>query len=60
MNPNLQKLGRQGDHAPNTGTTVLERFDYPLVFEPGSSWTYGSGIDWTGLLIERVTGMCNE
>jgi CubicO group peptidase (beta-lactamase class C family) len=28
----------------------------PLVFEPGEGWQYGIGIDWTGRLIEKVTG----
>lgn len=30
--------------------------DAPLLFEPGSGWTYGIGIDWAGKLIESVTG----
>ncbi len=30
--------------------------DAPLLFEPGSGWTYGIGIDWAGKLIEAVTG----
>ena len=30
--------------------------DAPLLFEPGSGWTYGIGTDWTGQLIEAVTG----
>ena len=29
----------------------------PLVFEPGSSWQYGAGIDWAGALLEKVTRM---
>jgi CubicO group peptidase (beta-lactamase class C family) len=28
----------------------------PLLFEPGSDWQYGIGIDWVGRLIEAVTG----
>lgn len=28
----------------------------PLVFEPGSAWTYGVGIDWAGELVAAVTG----
>ncbi|KAI8940811.1 hypothetical protein NX059_002073 [Plenodomus lindquistii] len=35
---------------------LLERFDLPLIFEPGESWVYGSSIDYAGLLVERVTG----
>jgi CubicO group peptidase (beta-lactamase class C family) len=28
----------------------------PLVFEPGSAWTYGVGLDWAGELVAAVTG----
>jgi CubicO group peptidase (beta-lactamase class C family) len=28
----------------------------PLVFEPGSAWTYGVGLDWAGELVGVVTG----
>ncbi|CAL5870755.1 uncharacterized protein PFLUO_LOCUS4995 [Penicillium psychrofluorescens] len=36
--------------------SVEERFCYPLAFHPGSSWMYGSGLDWAGRIVERVTG----
>jgi CubicO group peptidase (beta-lactamase class C family) len=39
---------------------ILERFNVPLVFEPGESWTYGSGLDYAGLLVERITGLSLE
>ncbi|MCJ1454810.1 hypothetical protein MMC28_005163 [Mycoblastus sanguinarius] len=29
----------------------------PLLYEPGTDWSYGVGIDWAGTLIERVTSM---
>ncbi|CAK7214958.1 hypothetical protein SCUCBS95973_002313 [Sporothrix curviconia] len=29
----------------------------PLLFEPGTSWSYGVGTDWAGKMVERVTGM---
>jgi methyl acetate hydrolase len=29
----------------------------PLMFEPGTRWQYGPGIDWTGRLVEAVSGM---
>jgi len=29
---------------------------YPLVFEPGSGWQYGIGIDWLGQVVEAVDG----
>jgi len=34
---------------------VVEAFSTPLLFNPGSKWAYGSGIDWAGLLIYRLT-----
>ena len=62
-------------HAAGSGSTVKERFLYPLTYEPGSSWGriplsplsstdgmlikragYGVGLDWTGKLIEKLTG----
>lgn len=29
----------------------------PLVFEPGTQWQYGIGIDWAGTIVERVSDM---
>jgi methyl acetate hydrolase len=29
----------------------------PLAFDPGTKWEYGIGIDWAGLMVERVSGM---
>lgn len=29
---------------------------FPLLFEPGSNWSYGVGIDWAGTLLSRITG----
>lgn len=28
----------------------------PLVFDPGTRWDYGIGIDWVGLIVEAVSG----
>ena len=36
------------------------RFLYPLVFEPGTQFMYGTSLDWAGKLIERVTGQSLE
>src|SRR5580692_266315 len=32
----------------------------PLMFEPGTRWQYGMGIDWTGRLVEAISGMSLE
>ena len=29
----------------------------PLMFEPGTRWQYGMGVDWAGRLIEALSGM---
>ena len=35
---------------------VHERFNMPLVFEPGTSWLYGCGVDWAGVIVRRLNG----
>lgn len=35
---------------------IPESHALPLLFEPGSSWVYGAGLDWAGLLVERLNG----
>jgi CubicO group peptidase (beta-lactamase class C family) len=40
----------------NDRLTVEELCNYPLSFQPGSSWMYGPGLDWAGRIVERVTG----
>ena len=34
---------------------VVESYNLPLIFEPGTSWKYSTGLDWAGLLVARVT-----
>jgi CubicO group peptidase (beta-lactamase class C family) len=29
-------------------------YSLPLLFEPGTSWSYGFGVDWAGQMVERV------
>lgn len=41
---------------PLQGSKVEEKFSAPLAFQPNTSWLYGTGIDWAGKAIERVTG----
>ena len=35
---------------------VVDAFGTPLLFEPGTGWKYGGGIDWAGLLVQRLNG----
>jgi len=53
--PLLLKYQSHLNLTPNTGPDVISRFSYPLIFQPGTAWCYGSGIDWAGLVIERLT-----
>src|SRR5215472_11531855 len=32
----------------------------PLFFEPGTRWQYGTGLDWSGKLVEKVSGQTLE
>ncbi len=58
--PHLIKLQAKRGNKPNEGSTVESRFTYPLVFEPGTNWTYSCSIDWAGKLVERLTGQTLE
>ncbi|WPH02148.1 Hypothetical protein R9X50_00500300 [Acrodontium crateriforme] len=43
---------------PSDGRRKVEAsFNYPLGFQPGTSWMYGAGLDWAGRIVERVTGV---
>lgn len=47
-------------HAMATGKMAggkRANLDLPLMFDPGTRWQYGTGIDWAGLAVEAVTGM---
>ncbi|KAL8870563.1 MAG: hypothetical protein Q9174_003422, partial [Haloplaca sp. 1 TL-2023] len=36
---------------------VKDVLGQPLLFEPGTDWQYGVGIDWAGTVVERISGM---
>ncbi|KAG7530861.1 hypothetical protein FFLO_04768 [Filobasidium floriforme] len=40
--------------------TTVARYQTPLAFQPGAKWHYGTGIDWAGILVTRVTGRSLE
>ncbi|HCE9338587.1 TPA: beta-lactamase family protein [Pseudomonas aeruginosa] len=47
-------IGQQGIPMPGSGK--IAALDLPLTFEPGTSWAYSIGLDWAGLLVERISG----
>ncbi len=41
---------------PGIITCANAALELPLVFEPGTAWDYGIGIDWAGKAVEAVSG----
>ncbi|KZM22428.1 uncharacterized protein EKO05_0000058 [Ascochyta rabiei] len=39
---------------------VAKGYAVPRTFESGTSWNYSGGLDWTSLLVERLTGTTFE
>ena len=52
--PNLDKWFGATD-APRMSTGQVASLNTPLMFDPGTKWLYGIGIDWAGIILERVT-----
>ena len=42
--------------AVSSFTGKREGLFLPLMFDPGTDWAYGTGVDWLGEVIEAVTG----
>jgi CubicO group peptidase (beta-lactamase class C family) len=42
---------------PDVFTCKNAALQLPLVFDPGTAWDYGIGIDWAGKAVEAVSGM---
>lgn len=49
-------LQKTGDAVPAGAAARLT----PLVFEPGTRWQYGTGVDWAGRIVEAVSGQTLE
>jgi methyl acetate hydrolase len=41
---------------PPLQTLQRAALQVPLMFDPGTHWEYGIGIDWAGLMVEAVSG----
>ena len=41
---------------PSLLTLQRAALQVPLMFDPGTRWEYGLGIDWAGLMVEAVSG----
>lgn len=50
-------MRKYAEHAPPNPSDPLLG---PLMFEPGTRWQYGTGLDWTGRLVETISGLTLE
>ncbi|KAI9719611.1 MAG: hypothetical protein M1812_003382 [Candelaria pacifica] len=50
----LLMLRRQSLGQNKSSYRVTERYDLPLVFEPGTGWLYGCSLDWAGIVVSRL------
>ena len=54
--PRLQAWRASQGQKPGAGNTIKDKYYCPLLFEPGTSWSYSGGTDWAGKVVERVNG----
>ncbi|HEY2051744.1 MAG TPA: serine hydrolase domain-containing protein [Caulobacteraceae bacterium] len=54
-NADLQRFITQTDF-PSMATGLSAALEAPLMFDPGTAWEYGIGIDWAGKVVEAVSG----
>jgi len=45
---------------PGRATGKVASLRQPLVFDPGARWLYGINIEWTGRIIETISGLALE
>ncbi|KAK5173607.1 uncharacterized protein LTR77_002288 [Saxophila tyrrhenica] len=55
LHPLLTKWANHAQRPPTN--LVVEKYNYPLLFEPGEGWQYGCGLDWAGVAVARISGM---
>ncbi|KAF7556586.1 hypothetical protein G7Z17_g1354 [Cylindrodendrum hubeiense] len=56
IDPQVGKWQQKFNPVEGKRRPVEEAFSHPLGFQPGTSWMYGTGLDWAGRIVERVTG----
>ncbi|RDI85153.1 hypothetical protein Vi05172_g4682 [Venturia inaequalis] len=55
MSPLIQSWrNKVGPTEEELSGLVAKTYDAPLLFEPGQGWVYGGGIDWVGIMVERL------
>jgi CubicO group peptidase (beta-lactamase class C family) len=58
LNPLLRAWRASRNESTKANTPVTDpEYQTPLLFEPGEGWTYGSSIEYVGILVKRLTSM---
>ena len=59
--PDLERWTKETSHPSFLGANAgIDAYTYPLVFEPSTEWHYSIGIDWAGILVQRLTSQTLE
>jgi CubicO group peptidase (beta-lactamase class C family) len=59
LHPLLMKWGASVGRTGLPSNMVTERYNTPLLFEPGNGWQYGSSLDWAGVVVSRLNNGMN-
>ncbi|KAF4629731.1 hypothetical protein G7Y89_g8411 [Cudoniella acicularis] len=61
LSPVLQKWATENNWSSEhiSGDFKVD-WDYPLGYQPGTSWRYGQGVDWAGKVVEKISGKSLE
>ncbi|KAK7423839.1 hypothetical protein QQZ08_008883 [Neonectria magnoliae] len=55
FDPRLQAWRMSRDEHPQAFSGDSKKaYTIPLLFEPGEGWAYGGGVEWAGILLERL------
>lgn len=56
----IQWRASRGEKTNGPTTEMMHDIALPLLYEPGSSWSYGVSLDWAGLLVARLNNTSLE
>ncbi|KAF1841965.1 beta-lactamase/transpeptidase-like protein [Cucurbitaria berberidis CBS 394.84] len=58
LDPRLLQWRKQRGEGPQHLTGIIpDALALPSLFQPGEGWTYGSGMDWVGVLVSLISGV---
>lgn len=55
-NPLLERWSKEVGKKGDTNSMTVEGWTTPLLYPPSEGWSYGTGLDWAGVLLERILG----